>query len=83
MTSRSIKNINFHKLNNKFDAPPNSWIDSITNPKVQIVEGQGIWGTFPGSQHFGGRGACWSSEMGTKMNDKWVNHSHELTQTKK
>jgi hypothetical protein len=37
---------------------------------------------FPGSQHFEGRGACWSSEMGTRMNDKQINYSHELAQTK-
>jgi hypothetical protein len=40
------------------------------------------WGIFPGSQHFGGRGACWRHEMGTKTNDKWVNYSHGPTQTK-
>jgi hypothetical protein len=37
----------------------------------------GSWGTFPGSQHFGGRGVCWSSGMGIKKSDK-----HQLfTQT--
>jgi len=30
----------------------------------------------------GGRGACWSFEMGTRMNDKWVNYSHGPAQTK-
>jgi hypothetical protein len=35
-----------------------------------------------GSQHFGGRGACWSSKMGTMMSEKQVNYSHEPTQTK-
>jgi len=34
------------------------------------------------SQHFKGRGACWSSEMGIKMSDKQVNYSHECAQTK-
>jgi hypothetical protein len=37
---------------------------------------------FPNLQHFGGRRACWSSEMGTRTGDKWVNYSHEPTQTK-
>jgi hypothetical protein len=37
---------------------------------------------FPSSQHFGGKEACWSSGMGIKMNDKWVNYSHGPTQTK-
>jgi len=40
------------------------------------------WGTFFSSQHFGGRGACWSSEMGTKKSDKQVNYLHKLTYTK-
>ncbi len=33
--------------------------------------------TLLGLQHFGGRRAWWSFEMGTKMNDKWVNYSHK------
>ncbi len=40
------------------------------------------WGTFPNLQHFGGRGACWSSKMGIRMNDKQINYSHGHTQTK-
>jgi hypothetical protein len=32
------------------------------------------WGMLPVSQHFGGRGACWSSKMGTRMNDKSIIH---------
>jgi hypothetical protein len=28
------------------------------------------WGTFPSLQHFGGRGACWSFEIGIRKNDK-------------
>jgi hypothetical protein len=35
-----------------------------------------------GSQHFGGRKACWSFEMGIITNDKWVNYSYGPTQTK-
>jgi len=37
---------------------------------------------FPNSQHFEGIGACWSSEIKIKMNDKRVNYSCELAQTK-
>ncbi len=40
------------------------------------------WGTFFISQHFKGRGACWSSRMGSRMSDNWVNYSHRSTQTK-
>ncbi len=40
------------------------------------------WGTFPGLQHFGGRGACWSSGMGTRKIDKQINYSHEPAQNK-
>jgi len=35
-----------------------------------------------GSQHFGGRGVCCSSEMGTRKSDKQFNYSHGLAQTK-
>jgi hypothetical protein len=31
------------------------------------------WGTFPNSQQFGGRRACWNFGMGIKMSNKWVN----------
>jgi hypothetical protein len=33
-------------------------------------------------QHFEGKGACWSSKMGTKMSDKSINYSHGHAQTK-
>ncbi len=35
-----------------------------------------------GSQHFGGRGACQSSRMGTRRSDKQFNFSHGPAQTK-
>ncbi len=35
-----IINEYFKKL--ELDAPPNSWIDSITGPKVKATKGQGI-----------------------------------------
>jgi hypothetical protein len=31
----------------------------------------------------GVRRACWSSKMGIKMSDKWVNYSYLFAQTKK
>jgi hypothetical protein len=40
------------------------------------------WGMLFGLQHFGGKGACWSSGMGIKMSDKRVNYSHRPAQTK-
>jgi len=40
------------------------------------------WGTLFSLQHFGGKGACWSSGMGAMKNDKQVNYSHRLAQTK-
>ncbi len=50
--------------------------------KGENIERKRSWGTFPSSQHFKDRVASWSSEMGTRMNDKWVNYSHGLAQTK-
>ncbi len=64
-----------------FDAPPSSLMDSAVNLKVKTIEG-GSWGTLLGSQHFGGKRACWSSRIGTRMSDKQVNYSHKPTQTK-
>jgi len=37
---------------------------------------------FPNSQHFEGKGACWSFVMRIRKSDKRVNYSHEPTQTK-
>ncbi len=37
------------------------------------------WGALPGSQHFRGRGVCWSFGMGTRKIDKQVNYSHGTT----
>jgi hypothetical protein len=39
-------------------------------------------GTLPVLQHFKGRGACWSSGMGTRTNDKRVINSHGPIETK-
>jgi hypothetical protein len=47
------------------------WVWSENNERVRS------WGTLLGLQQFGGKGACWSSRMGTMKNDK-----HQLfTQT--
>ncbi len=48
---------------NTINAPSNSLMDSSTSLKVNN-EKRRSWGTFPSSQHFGGRGACWNSGMG-------------------
>ncbi len=45
------------------DAPPSSLMVSTTSPKVKTTKGEEL-GVLLGSQHFGGRGACWSFEMG-------------------
>jgi len=63
------------------DAPPSSLMDSIASPKVKIAERERV-GALLGSQHFGGRGVCWSSGMGTRKIDKEFNSLHGLTQTK-
>ncbi len=55
---------------NLFDTPSRSLKDSNESPKVENNERKRSWDLFPNSQHFEGRGACWSSKMGTRMNDK-------------
>jgi len=44
--------------------------------------GKRNWGMLLNTQHFKGKGACWSSVMGIRTNDKHVNYSHEPAQTK-
>jgi len=39
-------------------------MDSTSSPKVKTMEGEGVWGALLGSQHIGGKGACWSFVMG-------------------
>jgi hypothetical protein len=65
-----------------FYTPPTPLTDSTMNPKGENSERTRSWGTFFGSQHLGGRGACWNSKMGTRKNDKKVNYSHGPAQTK-
>jgi hypothetical protein len=52
------------------------WVQGEHNRRMKS------WGTLPGSQHFGGKGAGWSSEIGARKSDKQVKYSHGLTQTK-
>jgi hypothetical protein len=40
------------------------------------------WGALLGSQHFGGRRACWSFGMGTRKFDKQFNYLDGPAQTK-
>ncbi len=70
------------KLAFKYDAPPILLIDSTMNRKGENSGRTRSWGTPPGSQHFGGRGACQSSRIWIRKNDKQVNYSHEPIQTK-
>ncbi len=60
----------------------NSLMDSITNPTGENNRRIRSWGTLFGSRHLRGKGACWSSEMGTRESDKKINYSHKLAQTK-
>jgi hypothetical protein len=53
--------------------------DSNASPKMKTTKEK--IGTFPSSQHFGGRRACWRFRMRIRTNDKWVNYSHILAQT--
>jgi len=51
------------------DAPPNSLKDSNTSSKVRTTkEGVGVCSIVHNIS--GVRKACWSSRMGTRMNDK-------------
>jgi len=57
-------------------------MDLTTSPKGENNGRTRSWGTFLGSQHVGGRRACWSFGMGTRKIDKQVNYSHGPAQTK-
>jgi hypothetical protein len=50
--------------------------------KNDDIERKRSWGMLLGSQHFKGRGVCWSFRMGTRRIDNQVNYSHRLAQTK-
>ncbi len=44
--------------------------------------GRRSWGTLFNLQHFEAKGVCRNSKMGTRTNDKRINYSHQLVQTK-
>jgi hypothetical protein len=52
------------------------WVQGEHNERMKN------WGMLPSSQHFMGRGAWWSFEIGIRKSDKQVNNSHELAQIK-
>jgi hypothetical protein len=49
--------------------------------KVKTSDGQRVGACSLARNTFGGRGACWSSGMGTRKSDKQVNYSYEPAQT--
>jgi hypothetical protein len=57
-------------------------MNSIANPKMKTTKRKKNWGALLDSQHFGGRGACWSFRMGIREIHKQVNYSHEHAKTK-
>jgi hypothetical protein len=44
------------------DAPLSSFVDSIVSPRWKQQKDEKL-GTLHGSQHFEGKGVCWSSKM--------------------
>ncbi len=50
--------------------------------KGEDIKRKRSWSVLLGWQHFKGRGACWSFEMGIRKIDKQLNYSHGLAQTK-
>jgi hypothetical protein len=67
---------------NTNDAPPNPLVDSNASPKVKIMEEEGVGARSLAHNISRVRGACWSSGMGTRMNDKRVNYLHRPAQMK-
>jgi hypothetical protein len=63
-------------------APPNSLKYSNANLKLKRTEEEGVRVCSLTCNILGVRRACWSSGMGTKMNDKQVNYSYEFAQIK-
>jgi len=56
---------------------PKLSVNSNVSLKVKTTKGMGIHSL--ACNTLGGRGVCWSSEMGTRTNDKRVNYSHNQT----
>jgi len=49
---------------------------------VKTTRGSRVGVMLLGSQHFGGKGPCWSFGMGNRKSDKQINYSHEPSQIK-
>ncbi len=64
------------------DKPPNSLTYSNVSPKVKIMEEERVGVLFLPCNTLGVREACWSSGMGIRTNDKCVNYSYGLAETK-
>jgi hypothetical protein len=63
------------------NTPPNSLKDSNVSSKMKATkEGIGVHSLVHNTSRV--RRACWSSGMGSMMNDKWVNYSYGTAQTK-
>jgi hypothetical protein len=61
--------------------PQNSLKDSNVSLKVKTMEeGIGVHSLIRNT--LGVKGVCWSFGMGIRMNEKWVNYSYGLAQTK-
>jgi hypothetical protein len=64
------------------DALSHSLQDSNASLKVNTIEEEGVEVCSLVRSISGLKRACQNFGMKAKMSDKWVNHSHELTQTK-
>ncbi len=60
-----------------FVVPPNSFKDANGSLEVKIVEEKGVGVCSLVCNTSRVKGACWSSRMGTKMNDKQINYSYK------
>jgi hypothetical protein len=65
-----------------FDTPPNSLKDSNASLKVKTLKEEKVRVRSLIRNTLGVRGACYNSEMGTRMSEKQVNYSYGPTQTK-
>jgi hypothetical protein len=54
----------------------------VATPNVKILEEEGVGVCSLTYNTLGVRKACYSSEIGTRMSDKWVNYSYGPAQTK-
>jgi hypothetical protein len=68
--------LNAHNEGLDYRCTPKPLMDSIMSPKGENNKRIRSWGTLPASQHFGGKKACWSSEMGIRKSDKQVTHTN-------